>query len=78
MEEKEDQDVININASIATLQQQINQNTSDITAVKNTDITFTNEFITVSNELHELAETHATDTAVLQGQITSTTSDLNA
>ena len=78
LEEKEDQDVININASIATLQQQINQNTSDITAVKNTDITFTNEFITVSNELHELAEQHATDTTLLQGQITNTISELNA
>jgi hypothetical protein len=63
-EEKEEQDVININASIATLQLAINQNTSDIVAVKNTDITFTNEFITVSNELHELADTHASDTAL--------------
>ena len=78
LEEKEEQDVININASIATLQLAINQNTSDIVAVKNTDITFTNEFITVSNELHELAETHASDTALLQGQITTTISELNA
>ena len=44
LEAKEAQDVIDINTSIATLQQQINQNTSDLTAVKNTDITFTNEF----------------------------------
>jgi len=78
LEAKEAQDVIDINASIATLQLAINQNTSDIVAVKNTDITFTNEFITVSNELHELAEQHATDTALLQGQITSTISDLTA
>ena len=78
LEEKEDQDVNNINASIANLQLLINQNTSDIVAVKNTDITFTNEFITVSNELHELAEQHASDTTLLQGQITSTIADLNA
>ena len=78
LEEKEEQDVININASIASLQLAINQNTSDIVAVKNTDITFTNEFITVSNELHELAETHASDTALLQGQITTNLSTLNA
>jgi hypothetical protein len=78
LEDKEAQDVININTSIATLQQQISQNTSDLIAVKNTDITFTNEFITVSQELQELTDQHATDIAVLQGQITSNLTDLNA
>ncbi len=78
LEEKEAQDVININTSIAGLQLLINQNTSDIIAVKNTDITFTNEFITVSNELQELTDTHSADVALLQGQITNNLSDLNA
>jgi len=78
LEEKEEQDVININASIATLQVLVNQNTSDIIAVKNTDITFTNEFITVSQELQELATQHSSDITILQGQITSNLSELNA
>ena len=31
----------------------------------------------MSNELQELADTHASDTALLQGQITTTISELN-
>ena len=55
------QDVSNINSSIATLQNLINQNSSDITAIKSTDVTFTNEFITVSQELQDLATQHSSD-----------------
>jgi hypothetical protein len=78
LEEKEAQDLININSSIATLQNLINQNSSDITAIKSTDVTFTNEFITVSQELQDLATQHSSDITILQGQITSNLSELNA
>jgi hypothetical protein len=77
LEEKETQDVIDINASIANLQNLINQHSSDITAIKSTDVTFTNEFITVSQELQALSDQHSSDITVLQGQITSNLNELN-
>jgi predicted nucleic acid-binding Zn-ribbon protein len=78
LEGKEAQDLININTSIANLTNLINQNSSDITAIKSTDVTFTNEFITVSQELQTLTDQHASDITVLQGQITSNLTELNA